>query len=387
MERDSRRDRGQWRGCHTFQDIVCDGDRPAPSRRNGGLKMGQPYYFYYELDGSRETHDPTRPSTSTCPYMPGQTVNIMVVPTEKSNRKRRASLSSMNDNDFMTMDPNDKFLTPRPAPVLPAIPDFLGPRHRLPTTNAQGLKHKRSDRSLPLTPTPSWWSPKKLFNRKHASSSPQPSVVETPASRPSLSEEQQCAVASESTGTRSMSPESLRRFLMDEAPVSSEVQSPERLGLSIPDDIAEEDDDDFVVASAVSECGPKTILSPPPPSSNILRRLSENESTITLKAVATQDRPTLSPRSPMPSATFYQKQSHQQVEEADVPLSRFSLSSDEGSIIDDDDDDDYADADLDSPTTTDNDIPSFYHSDADDDDIDTEVSYYTFFYESQAPAA
>lgn len=46
MERDSRRDRGQWRGCHTFKDIICDGDQPGPSRRNGGLKMGQPYYFY-----------------------------------------------------------------------------------------------------------------------------------------------------------------------------------------------------------------------------------------------------------------------------------------------------------------------------------------------------
>lgn len=46
MERDSRRDRGQWRGCHNFKGIVCDGDRPGSSRRNGGLKMGQPYYFY-----------------------------------------------------------------------------------------------------------------------------------------------------------------------------------------------------------------------------------------------------------------------------------------------------------------------------------------------------
>lgn len=46
MERDARRDRGQWRGCHSFKGIVCDGDRPGTSSRNGGLKMGQPYYFY-----------------------------------------------------------------------------------------------------------------------------------------------------------------------------------------------------------------------------------------------------------------------------------------------------------------------------------------------------
>lgn len=47
MERDSRRDRGQWRGCHSFQDIVCDGLQSSPEqKRSGGLKMGQTYYYY-----------------------------------------------------------------------------------------------------------------------------------------------------------------------------------------------------------------------------------------------------------------------------------------------------------------------------------------------------
>lgn len=46
MERDVRRDRGQWRGCYEFKNIICDGNRPATARRNGGLKMGQPYYYY-----------------------------------------------------------------------------------------------------------------------------------------------------------------------------------------------------------------------------------------------------------------------------------------------------------------------------------------------------
>jgi hypothetical protein len=46
MERDSRRDRGQWRGCHSFKDIICDGDSTKMAGRDGGLKMGQTYYYY-----------------------------------------------------------------------------------------------------------------------------------------------------------------------------------------------------------------------------------------------------------------------------------------------------------------------------------------------------
>lgn len=47
MERDARRDRGQWRGCHSFQDIVCDGLQSSPEqKRSGGLRMGQTYYYY-----------------------------------------------------------------------------------------------------------------------------------------------------------------------------------------------------------------------------------------------------------------------------------------------------------------------------------------------------
>lgn len=47
MERDKRVGPGQWRGCHTFTDIVCDG-QPAytPDGRHGGLKMGGTYWYY-----------------------------------------------------------------------------------------------------------------------------------------------------------------------------------------------------------------------------------------------------------------------------------------------------------------------------------------------------
>jgi hypothetical protein len=47
MDRDIRRDRGQWRGCYSFKDIICDGDAGGViPKRNGGLKMGQVYYYY-----------------------------------------------------------------------------------------------------------------------------------------------------------------------------------------------------------------------------------------------------------------------------------------------------------------------------------------------------
>ena len=46
MERDVRRARGQWRGCYTFEDIICDGDGGSSPKRTGGLKMGSTYYYY-----------------------------------------------------------------------------------------------------------------------------------------------------------------------------------------------------------------------------------------------------------------------------------------------------------------------------------------------------
>lgn len=46
MERDFRRERGQWKGCHSFQNIICDGDSDTNGKRDGGLMMGKEYYYY-----------------------------------------------------------------------------------------------------------------------------------------------------------------------------------------------------------------------------------------------------------------------------------------------------------------------------------------------------
>jgi hypothetical protein len=54
MERDIRRGQGQWKGCYSFRNIVCDENNIGGSQcsRNGGLKMGQTYYYYVRLPNS-----------------------------------------------------------------------------------------------------------------------------------------------------------------------------------------------------------------------------------------------------------------------------------------------------------------------------------------------
>ncbi|KAI9735331.1 MAG: hypothetical protein M1818_006526 [Claussenomyces sp. TS43310] len=123
MERDSRRGRGQWRGCYTFSDIICDdaGDGSTSPKRSGGLKMGHTYWYYYELDDGTEIYDPTFPFTSSCPYLPGQPVNSLWVPIEVNPlRERSASMGSIAGG-FKTMNPEDKFLTPRAPPAIPRL--------------------------------------------------------------------------------------------------------------------------------------------------------------------------------------------------------------------------------------------------------------------------
>lgn len=195
--------------------------------------------------------------------------------------------------------------------------------------------------------------------------------------RPSEDDEHRCSVtsssSSEGTRARPMSPEALKRFLLsDDVPAVPESEPADRIGLSIPDDIAEEDDDDFL-ASAISDTMPKTILSPPPPMSSMSRKNSsnsadtlryptDNSSMVTLKPV--QSNRSTTPRQPiLSSITFYEKY--------EEPASRFSLSSDEGSVYDGEEDDEDEDEDT-NPTSpsTDNDMPSFYHSDEEDEDRD-----------------
>ena len=47
MQRDEHKGHGNWRGCHRFQNITCDGMQPTWSKpRNGALKQGGLYWYY-----------------------------------------------------------------------------------------------------------------------------------------------------------------------------------------------------------------------------------------------------------------------------------------------------------------------------------------------------
>ncbi|KAI9673779.1 MAG: hypothetical protein M1829_004016 [Trizodia sp. TS-e1964] len=83
--------------------------------------MGGRYWYYYQLDGEIETYNTTQPSTSACPLLPGQPVNILDVPFEmrsSQGRGRSESADAISTCEMAcTMNPDDKYLTPRPAPT------------------------------------------------------------------------------------------------------------------------------------------------------------------------------------------------------------------------------------------------------------------------------
>jgi len=128
MQQDTRIGKGHWRGCHTFTNIICDGlvSSPGPAR-DGGLKMGGTYWYYYRLDDYVDFHNEAEPSTTRCPFLPGQPVNILNVPihlpSAKRHRSRDSSVASQSSVDYQTMNPEDKYLNPRtpPRPKLPRL--------------------------------------------------------------------------------------------------------------------------------------------------------------------------------------------------------------------------------------------------------------------------
>ncbi|KAM5353797.1 hypothetical protein ACJ41O_000447 [Fusarium nematophilum] len=214
--------------------------------------------FQYEVDGSVETHDSTLPSTTACPYLPGQTVNTLIVPVEQALRQRSASLTSIRPADFKTMDPESKYVTPRSAPSAPSthLPYRVG--------SAPALHHKTSSRSL--SPAPAAW--KRFFGRKLTSRDGERGRSPTRNDVFGLVEDadSRCSTPSEGTRTRDISPESLRRFLSDDLPPRPDSNLSERPSLVIPEDIPEDNDDDdnFATSAASENQSYVTGLSPPP---------------------------------------------------------------------------------------------------------------------------
>ena len=125
--------------------------------------MGGTYWYYYQLNDEIEFHNSAEPSTTSCPLLPGQLVNVLHVPFHLSHGRSRNDSTSSTSSELRTMNPEDKFLNPRPVPIpqpklarlntSPTLPSFPG----------------SSDSSSPFSISP--WSAKSLSSSRGASPS------------------------------------------------------------------------------------------------------------------------------------------------------------------------------------------------------------------------
>ncbi|KAF2120253.1 hypothetical protein BDV96DRAFT_321974 [Lophiotrema nucula] len=112
LKLDKRRSLRTWSGCYTFDNIICDGDLiNLGDKRSGALMMGGTYWYYYKVNNDEEHHNPSQPSTTICPLLPGQRLNVLEIPMESTDR---------SSSGAFTRNPNDKFLTPVPPNPLPS---------------------------------------------------------------------------------------------------------------------------------------------------------------------------------------------------------------------------------------------------------------------------
>ncbi|KAF2149888.1 hypothetical protein K461DRAFT_323406 [Myriangium duriaei CBS 260.36] len=114
LRRDFSRGKGTWAGCHTFDNIVFDGDTLDWSKpRIGALKQSGRYWYYYRLDDTEEYCDPARPMCSSCPLLPGQTLNLLDIPMELDSPPLRSHSVSFDKSSagqlLMTLDPEDRY--------------------------------------------------------------------------------------------------------------------------------------------------------------------------------------------------------------------------------------------------------------------------------------
>lgn len=109
-----------WSGCFNFTNIICDG-RPSDvmRSRDGGLKMGGTYWYHYKVDDETDFHNVCERATTNCPMLPGQLVNVLNVPVALSGNRSRDPSTSSTSSERRTMNPEDKFMNPRPAPAKP----------------------------------------------------------------------------------------------------------------------------------------------------------------------------------------------------------------------------------------------------------------------------
>lgn len=235
-------------------------------------------------------------------------------------------MSSMTNGDIMTMNPADKFMTPRQPPPLPSCPRM--------NTATSVLNKKRSARSLSPKGEKSLWSPRSFFglrsplpqlsdDRGRSSSSQKPESIASRSTSSLNSRAEEARISKSVPHTRDTSPQSFKS--------RSREASPFRLAqehhfvpttFTIPDEIVEEAEDDDNFASqfnriSMTEKGIVTPLAPPPS-----RRRSP------ARAPATKDTTKPLPQlpednSPMPAPLRLRTATS----EAELPRSHFSTST------------------------------------------------------------
>jgi hypothetical protein len=313
MERDSRKGAGEWRGLHSFKDITLDGDGARSPKRNGGLKMGHDYWYYvraraflllifsdtcqYELNNGTEIHNTRLPSTTSCPYLPGQPVNVLSVPTQINPLRERSASEGAMAPGIQTMNPADKFLAPRAAPAAPRpkLPRLNtapsetnwnpmasssvrsasenGPRSPWSARSLFGLRAALSalpggqDRGRIASPVAREYREANIIGTDVVPSGPSSTIINPADGRSYRSTLGSAAIP----GTMSSQEPPARKTLSrDASPLRhshNSEHSRNATALTIPDEIAEEEfeDDDANFATAADiETSLTTRLSPPP---------------------------------------------------------------------------------------------------------------------------
>lgn len=81
--------------------------------------MGGTYWYFYKINDETDFHNVCERATANCPLMPGQLVNVLHVPYALSGNRSRNPSTSSTSSERRTMNPEDKFMNPRPAPSKP----------------------------------------------------------------------------------------------------------------------------------------------------------------------------------------------------------------------------------------------------------------------------
>jgi hypothetical protein len=240
-------------------------------------------------------------------------------------------MSSMANGDIKTMNPADKFMTPRPPPPTPA-PSRLN-------TSPSVLSKKRSARSVSPKSEKAQWSPRMFFGLRPSAPTPSQDVDKRgrSSSLSKVAEGDTSVVYSALHNrsdemrkvksvphTRDVSPQSVKKpHSREPSPLRQVVPQENTTTVEIPDEITEEveDDDNFATqlnGISLNERGILTQLSPPPTSGMRSPAARIRSGTDTSKPLPQLPKETLIP-SPLRLRPI--------VSEAELPRSHFSTST------------------------------------------------------------